>query len=78
MQISHPKTYLFYLMIWLLFYYCLLLRELFSYSVVWWDIVPEPRQHYCKTIPKGEDNNVFSTQHLILDIENNKLKFNII
>jgi hypothetical protein len=34
--------------------------------------------HYCKTIPKGEDNNVFSTQHLILDIENNKLKFNII
>jgi hypothetical protein len=26
----------------ILFYYCLLLRELFSYSVVWWGIVPEP------------------------------------
>ena len=41
----------------LIFYYCLLPRELFSYSVVWWGIVPEPttrklyftRQHYRKT-----------------------------
>jgi hypothetical protein len=53
----------------ILFYYCLLLRELFSYSVVWWGIVPEPtsralyltRQHYRKTILEGEDNNIFST-----------------
>jgi hypothetical protein len=27
----------------ILFYYCLLLRKLFSYSVVWWGIVPEPK-----------------------------------
>ena len=47
----------------LLFYYCLLPRELFSYSVVWWGIVPEPtaralyltRQHYRKTVLEGED-----------------------
>ena len=52
----------------ILFYYCLLLRELFSYSVVWWGIVPEPtakalyltRQHYKKTVPEEEDN-MFST-----------------
>jgi hypothetical protein len=53
----------------LLFYCCILLRELFSYSVAWWGIVPEPtaralyltRQHYRKTILEGEDNNIFST-----------------
>ena len=53
----------------LLFYYCLLLRELFSYSVVWCGIVLEPtaralyltRQHYRKTVLEGEDNNIFST-----------------
>ena len=61
----------------LLFYYCLLLRELFLYSVVWWGIVPEPtaralyitRQHYGKTVLNGEDNNIFSTQHPIPDIK---------
>ena len=50
----------------LLFYYCLLLRELFSYSVVRWGIVPEPtakalyltKQHYRKTVLEGEDNNI--------------------
>jgi hypothetical protein len=44
-----------------LFYYCLLLRALFSYSVIWCDIVPEPtgralyltRQHYRKTVLEG-------------------------
>jgi hypothetical protein len=61
----------------LLFYYCLLLRELFLYSVVWWGIVPEltaralyiTRQHYGKTVLEGEDNNIFSTQHPIPDIK---------
>jgi len=53
----------------LLFYYCVPQRELFSYSVVWSDIVPEPtaralyltRQQYRKTILEGEDNTIFST-----------------
>jgi hypothetical protein len=61
----------------LLFYYCLLLRELFSYSVVLWGKVPEPtarplyltRQHYRKTVLEGEDNNIFSTLHPIPDIK---------
>jgi len=51
------------------FYCCLLLRELFSYSVVWCGIVPEPtasalyltRQHCRKTVLEGEDNNMFGT-----------------
>ena len=30
----------------IIFYYCLFLRELFSYSVVWWGIVPEPMVYY--------------------------------
>ena len=53
----------------ILLYYCLLLRELFFYSVVWCGIVPEPRsrvlyltrQHYRKTVLEGEDNDMFST-----------------
>jgi hypothetical protein len=62
----------------ILFYYCLLLRELFSYSVVWCSIlVPKPmaralyltRQHYSKTVLEGEDNNMLSTEHPILDIK---------
>ena len=27
------------------------------------------RHHYKKTVPKGEDNNMFSTEQLILDIK---------
>ena len=62
--------------IYILFYYCLLLRELFSYSA-WCGIVPEPmarvlyltRQHYRKTVLEREDNNMFSTQHPILEIK---------
>ena len=63
----------------LLFYYCLLLRELFSYSGVWWVTVPEPtakaqyltRQHYMyrKTVLEGKDNNIFSTWHPIPDVK---------
>jgi hypothetical protein len=30
------------------------------------------RQHYRKTVPEGEDNNMFSTYHLILDIKEKK------
>jgi hypothetical protein len=44
------------------------MRELFSYSVVWGGIVPEPtsralyltRQHYRETVLEGEDNNITS------------------
>ena len=54
---------------WLLFYYCLLLRELFSYSVVLCGRVLESttrslyltRQNYRKTVLEGEDNNIFRT-----------------
>ena len=42
-----------------LFYYCLLLRELFSYSVA--RALYLTRQHYRKTVLEGEDNNIFST-----------------
>ena len=60
----------------LLFYHCLILRELFSYSGVWCGIVPSllawalyiTRQHYRKTVLEGEDNNMLSTQHPILKI----------
>ena len=53
----------------LICYYCLLLRELFSYSVVWWGIVPSPlaqalyltKQHNRIIVLEGEDNNIFST-----------------
>ena len=46
-------------------YYCLLPREQFAYSVVWWGIVPSPltqalylnKQHYRRTDPSGVDNN---------------------
>jgi hypothetical protein len=27
------------------------------------------KQHYRKTVPEREDNNMFSTEHLILDIK---------
>jgi hypothetical protein len=48
------------------------MRELLSYSVVWWGIVPEltaralylTRQHYRKTVLEGEDNNIFSTRNI--------------
>jgi len=32
-------------------------------------------QQYKKTVPEGEDSNMFSTQHLILDIKEKTLKF---
>jgi hypothetical protein len=55
----------------LLFYYCLLLRKLFSYSVVWCGIVPEPtakalyltRQHYRKTVLETDIKTLSVTQH---------------
>ena len=53
----------------ILSYYCQLLSELFSYSVVWCAIVLGPtarvlylpRQHNRKTVLEGEDNNILST-----------------
>ena len=62
-NLAHGEVYL------ILFYYCLLLRELFSYGVVCCGIVPEPtsrvlyptRQHYRKIVLEGEDNDMFST-----------------
>jgi len=46
----------------LLFYYCLLLRELFSYVIVWWVIVPVPtartlfitRENHRECAPRGK------------------------
>jgi hypothetical protein len=50
-------------------YHCLLPREQFSYSVVWWSIVPSSlaralchiRQHIRRRVPSGVDNNRITT-----------------
>ena len=70
----------------ILFCYCLLLRELFSYSVAWCGIMLEATarslylttQHYRKNILEEEDNNMLSTYIPILDIKENTLKLSMI
>ena len=57
-------------------YYCLPPREQFSYSVVWWGIVPDQsvralyltRQHYRRTGPSGEGNNRIMLYYIIIII----------